>query len=105
MILKLYFRATGYAFWLDERQRRRHKGLPARRSRKNKDKVPSYFYTVKIHNPPDVAANERPVFTEGQAIWRGTQVVREHIQNDAHERAGLRKWWFSRSRKYYSHVL
>ena len=97
------FSADGYALWLDERQRRRRNGLPLRRSRKNnKNRVPSFFYTTRIKNPLDVAANEDPVFTEDQAMWRGTRVERGHIQSDAHEASELRKWWFSRARKFYS---
>ena len=90
---------------MDERQRRRRAGLPPRRSSKNKDRVPSYFYTVRIRNPADVAANERPIFQEIQFEWRGTRVEREHIQSDSHSDSELRKWWFTRSSKYYSHVL
>ena len=91
--------AVGYAYWMDERQRRRHNGLPARRTKKNKDKVPSYFYTTRIRNPPDVTANESPIFGEDQQIWKGTQVLREHVQSDAHASSELRKWWFTRHRK------
>ena len=90
---------------MDERQRRRHNGLTMRRTRKNKDKVPSYFYTTRIRNPPDVAANESPIFGDDEQMWKGTQVLRDHIQSDAHESSELRKWWFSRHRKYYSHLL
>ena len=98
----LYFSDVGYSYWLDERQRRRRNGLPLRRSSKHKEKVPSYFYTVRIRNPLDVAANERPVFTEEQFPWKGTKISREHVQSDDHSNSELRKWWFTRSRKFYS---
>ena len=100
-----YFSAVGYSFWLDERQRRRHNGLSMRRTRKHKDKVPSFFYTTRIRNPPDVPANESPIFGEDEQMWKGTQVLREHIQSDSHQSSELRKWWFSRYRKFYSHIL
>ena len=87
---------------MDERQRRRRNGLPARRSSRNKDKVPSYFFTSRIKNPVDVAANERPVFAEDQIIWKGTKVNREHVQSDSHSNSELRKWRISRYRKSYS---
>ena len=91
---------------MDERQRRMRNGLPLRRTKKNKDKVPSYFYTVRIRNPPDVAANESPIFRNDQLVWKGAQIVREHVQSDAHSNSELSKWWFSRSRegsrKFYS---
>ena len=90
---------------MDERNRRRRTGLPPRRSRKNKDKVPSYFYTTRIRNPLDVAANESPNFGEDQLIWKGTQILREHVQSDAHADSELRKWWYSRARKFYRHLL
>ena len=93
---------------MDERQRRVRKGLSLRRSKKNKDKVPSFFYTTRIRNPPDVTANESPVFTPEQSIWKGTQVEREHVQSDAHSNSELSKWWFTRhthSSKYYRHIL
>ena len=84
-------------------------GLPVRRSKKNKDKVPSYFYTVRIKNPPDVAANESPIFPEEHLAWKGTQIVREHVQSDSHSASELSKWWYTRSsfgdRKSYSHSL
>ena len=87
---------------MDERQRRRRNGLPARRSSRNKDKVPSYFYTTRIRNPVDVAANERPIFTDEQFIWKGVKVNREHVQSDSHSNSELRKWQISRSSKFYS---
>ena len=101
------FSPVGYAFWMDERQRRMRNGLPLRRSKKNKEKVPSFFYTVRIRNPPDVAANESPIFPEGSA-WKGTQIVREHVQSDSHSNSELSKWWYTRSQgdcKFYSHFL
>ena len=87
---------------MDERRRRRYNGLPARRSKKNKEKVPSYFFTTRIRNPPDVTANESPIFGDDQQMWKGNQVLREHVQSDAHASSELRKWWFTRSRKFYS---
>ena len=89
---------------MDERQRRRRNGLPLRRSSKNKEKVPSYFYTVRIRNPADVAANIAPVFAEDQMMWRGSKITREHVQSDDHRNSELRKWWFTRSRKFYRHI-
>lgn len=88
---------------MDERQRRQRNGLPLRRSSKHKEKVPSFFYTVRIRNPVDVAANERPIFPEHQFEWQGIKVNREHVQSDAHSNSELRKWWFTRSRKCYRH--
>ena len=93
----------GYAFWMDERRRRRYNGLPARRTKKNKEKVPSYFFTTRIRNPPDVAANESPIFGDEQQMWKGNQVLREHVQSDAHANSELRKWWFTRYRKSIDH--
>ena len=90
---------------MDERRRRRHNGLPARRTKKHKEKVPSYFFTTRIRNPPDVTANESPIFGEDQQIWKGTQVLREHVQSDAHASSELRKWWFTRYRKSIDHLL
>ena len=90
---------------MDERQRRRRQGLSARRSSRNKEKVPSFFYTRRIRNPVDVAANERPLFAEEQFEWRGSKVNREHVQSDGHSNSELSKWWFSRHRKFYRHFL
>ena len=103
--MTIHFSDVGYSLWMDERQRRRRAGLPPRRSSKNKDKVPSYFYTVRIRNPADVAANERPIFREEQFEWRGTKVNREHVQSDGHSNSELSKWWFTRSSKFYRHLL
>ena len=93
---------------MDERQRRLRKGLPLRRSKKNKEKVPSFFYTTRIRNPPNVAANESPIFLPEQSAWKGTQVERGHVQSDAHSDSELSKWWFTRSQygssKFYSHI-
>ena len=64
--------------------------------------MPSYFWTTRIRNPLDVAANIVPNFGEDQLVWKGAQVEREHVQSDTHRDSELRKWWFSRSRKFYS---
>ena len=101
----IIFSDVGYSLWLDERRRRRHLGLPPRRSAKHKEKVPSFFYTIRIRNPADVAANERPLFREAQFEWQGVKVNREHIQSDNHSNSELSKWWFTRSSKFYRHVL
>ena len=96
-----FFSCNGYQFWADEIERRRRNGLPTKRKRQ--DRLPAYFYTVRIINPPDVAANETPVFSEEQSQWQGTRVLREHVLSDAHSQSELRKWWFTRSSKYYRH--
>ena len=85
-------------------ERRRHNGLPIQRN-KRQEKLPSFFYSVRIVNPPEVAANEDPVFNEGQEQWRGRKILREHVRNDQHGHSELSKWWFTRSSKYYSHIL
>ena len=63
-----------------------------------------YLHTSsQPRNPPDVAANESPIFGDDQQMWKGNQVLREHVQSDAHANSELRKWWFTRSRKSIDH--